>query len=542
MRTIYAQGVAVISVLFITLCFFPAEGSASDMRASHIDIEAKKASFRAKAQKELESAKQEALKQSEFIRSNRTELINAVEKLKSENSALILDNGAMEKELASLKEEQRSLSEALEQSSAVNRELAGFIRSSAKDLETLLIQSLQSGLPDRAAVEDVSQDAIHKRDESDHKSAVKEGSNYSFLKPVIAQEKFPSMEDIRKMVSALFQEIQSSGEVRLTKGTIVDRLGVEREAELLILGNFTAVYSIGYNHTLYSAEARGDGKTSSGSYSDKDGEKETGFLLYSDQSQRLFALSVLPERRVLENLNSYMAGERDDVYIDTSKGAALRQLTHKLDLLQQIPRGGPIVWPIIAIAAVALILLVERTLFFLRKRMNHDQFMKDVEALVLNNRWQECRALMERNRGKLIPKILLASIELRDQERTDMENALQEAILNEIPRVERFLSTLGMLAAIAPLLGLLGTVTGMINVFHTITYYGTGDPRMMSGGISEALVTTMLGLAAAIPIMLVHTLLSRRVETEIGKMEEKAVSFVNMVFKSRNGSQSAWIK
>ncbi len=104
----------------------------------------------------------------------------------------------------------------------------------------------------------------------------------------------------------------------------------------------------------------------------------------------------------------------------------------------------------------------------------------------------------------------------------------------KIPAIERFVSTLGMLAAIAPLLGLLGTVTGMINTFHVITYYGAGDPKMMSGGISEALVTTMLGLSVAIPIMLFHTLLSRRVETQISQMEEKAVAFVNMVFKARN--------
>jgi biopolymer transport protein ExbB len=92
-----------------------------------------------------------------------------------------------------------------------------------------------------------------------------------------------------------------------------------------------------------------------------------------------------------------------------------------------------------------------------------------------------------------------------------------------------------MLAAIAPLLGLLGTVTGMINTFHVITYYGTGDPRMMSGGISEALVTTMLGLSVAIPIMLCHTLLSGKVENLIGQMEKKAVSFVNTLFKARYG-------
>ncbi len=105
--------------------------------------------------------------------------------------------------------------------------------------------------------------------------------------------------------------------------------------------------------------------------------------------------------------------------------------------------------------------------------------------------------------------------------------------MNEIPRLERFLSTLGMLAAISPLLGLLGTVTGMINTFHVITWYGAGDPRMMSGGISEALVTTMLGLSAAIPIMMCHTLLSRKVENVIARMEEKAVAFVNTIFRTR---------
>ena len=120
--------------------------------------------------------------------------------------------------------------------------------------------------------------------------------------------------------------------------------------------------------------------------------------------------------------------------------------------------------------------------------------------------------------------------------REAMENALQEAILREVPPMERFLSTLGMLAAIAPLLGLLGTVTGMIDTFHVITQHGTGDPRMMSGGISEALVTTMLGLSVAIPIMLAHTLLNRAVDKHIGQMEEKAVALINIVSKSRDAA------
>jgi biopolymer transport protein ExbB len=74
----------------------------------------------------------------------------------------------------------------------------------------------------------------------------------------------------------------------------------------------------------------------------------------------------------------------------------------------------------------------------------------------------------------------------------------------------------------------------MIDTFHVITQHGTGEPRMMSGGISEALITTMLGLSVAIPIMLAHTLLNRTVDTRIGQMEEKAISLVNMVHKNRN--------
>jgi biopolymer transport protein ExbB len=84
------------------------------------------------------------------------------------------------------------------------------------------------------------------------------------------------------------------------------------------------------------------------------------------------------------------------------------------------------------------------------------------------------------------------------------------------------------------LLGLLGTVTGMIDTFRVITLYGTGDPKLMSGGISEALVTTEVGLAVAIPVMLLHTLLSRRVDHLVGDMEEKAVALSNAILKRRD--------
>jgi biopolymer transport protein ExbB len=130
-------------------------------------------------------------------------------------------------------------------------------------------------------------------------------------------------------------------------------------------------------------------------------------------------------------------------------------------------------------------------------------------------------------------RVIGRSIEAAESSKDVLEAALEEAILKEIPPMERFLATLNILAAIAPLLGLLGTVTGMISTFQVITLYGTGDPRMMSGGISEALITTQLGLAVAIPIMVVHHFLQRRVETLLSDMEEKGTAFAAAILDGK---------
>jgi len=470
----------MVLLIALVICCTCTLAGAQDMRQTHVTLAQQKKAMQEKAAQELKDAQQEAFTQEADIKQDRTALTAAIKAIKAKNEILEKENTDLQTRIDQTKAEAVKVRDSLSESQAVNRELSAFIRSNAKDLESMLIQSLQSALdPER----------------------------YEFLAPLINQEKFPSMEDIRSMVSLLFAEIHSSGEVKLTRGSIVDRHGKERMADLLIIGNFTGMYTL---------------------------DDETGFLLYSDQSQRFFALSKLPPARMSRNIKAYMNKESPDVVMDISKGGALRQLTHQLSLWEQIPKGGPIVWPIVGILGLAVLILLERLFFLFRKRMNADAFMLKIQRLVNEDRWEECRVLLESKRKKLIPKVLLTALEFKDQERVDMENALQEAILGEIPHIERFLSTLGMLAAIAPLLGLLGTVTGMINTFHVITYYGTSDPRMMSGGISEALVTTMLGLSVAIPIMLFHTLLNRRVEMQISKMEEKAVSFVNMVFKNRN--------
>ena len=459
---------------------------AGDMRKAYADLEKKREEIAAQAADELSKARAEARENAMSIKQDKAALKAAIADFKTKNANLDKENTALESKIKTLGEAQVTLRESLEESRMVNKELAGFVRTCAKDLNSLLIQSPQS--------------AFNKE-------------RNAFLSPVMNQERFWSMDDIRQMTDALFDEILASGQVILQKGEVVDRQGKDRTAQILSIGNFTAVYVLG---------------DEAGSPS------ETGFLLYSDQSCRFFALSRLPSPRLEEQLTAYISGNSDTVPVDISKGGALRRFTHELNLVDQVPKGGPLVWPIVALLGLALLILLERVIFFLRHGLRVSPFMAQLTTLVGKENWQGCEALMQKHKNGFIPKVLLKALPFREHTRTDMENALQEAILAEIPSIERFLSTLGMLAAIAPLMGLLGTVTGMINTFHVITYYGTGDPRMMSGGISEALVTTMLGLTVAIPIMLFHTFLSRKVETQISLVEEKAVAFVNMVFKARN--------
>jgi biopolymer transport protein ExbB len=311
---------------------------------------------------------------------------------------------------------------------------------------------------------------------------------------------------VRALAQGLREQIASTGQVTIRQGNMIDRSGHEAEAEILFLGPFTTIYKI---------------------------DDEIGFGSYSESGKKLYALSRLPSGRMQKQIAGYFSGKSDAVPMDISRGGALRQLTHELKLWEQIPQGGPIVWPILMLFAVGVLIVIERVIFLFRKHFDANNLIKRIGNLSEEENWQQCIQECEGYKAKPVARVIGAGLNCCHMQREEMENALQEAILKEIPPMERFLSTLGMLAAIAPLMGLLGTVTGMIDTFHVITLHGTGDPRLMSGGISEALVTTMLGLSVAIPLMLSQTLLARAVEKNIGEMEEKAVALVNIIHKYR---------
>ena len=355
------------------------------------------------------------------------------------------------------------------------REYTGVIREASRDLATLLSQS--------------------------HFTAL-DTERMARLDPLLAVDRFPGMEEISTLSDLFFQEMALSGEVDLQTGGFIDADGTEAQGAILTLGGFCAVYQ----------------KTD-----------ETGFLHHNESDQRFYALSRRPPWAMRRNLNHYIAGKSEDITFDFSKGAALRQLSHRSSLTDKIKQGGPVVWPILGIGLLALLIAIERTLYLNRVHANTDRLMGRVNQLAGAGDWAGCEDLLAPEEGKPVCNVLRAGLGAVNEKRETLESVLQEAILKELPRLERFLPALNIMGAVAPLLGLLGTVTGMIETFQAITLYGAGDPRMMSGGISEALITTMLGLAVAIPIMLVHTFLRRRLEHIVGDMEEKAVAMSNII-------------
>jgi biopolymer transport protein ExbB len=464
----------ILALLFLNSSLY-----GRDMRELQVRAQQAKEALMQKTAAELKAAQQEAAQSRERIISDKSALKTAIAGLKAQNQRLRKEVDKLTAEHDDLKEKEKVLSRKLSEIDSMVRELVGVIRLNAKDLSALMNQNLQTAWV---------------------------GNSSDFLEAIAGQSKFPGMEDIRKMTDMLFHQIKMSGEVTLKKGIMVNRAGGEAEADILALGCFTAAYRLG---------------------------REVGFLNYSEAGRKLYALSRLPSGRLQKQISRYMEGRDEAVPVDISRGAALRQLTHELSLWQQIPKGGPIVWPILAILGLGVVIVIERVIFLLRRRFDADSVIDRIDALAAHQDWDGCQKACAPYAEKAVVRVVNAGLNCWHLAREEMENTLQEAILKEIPSMERYLSTLGMLAAIAPLLGLLGTVTGMIDTFHVITQHGTGDPRMMSGGISVALVTTMLGLSVAIPIMLAHTLLSRAVENMIGQMEEKAVALVNIVHKNR---------
>jgi biopolymer transport protein ExbB len=188
--------------------------------------------------------------------------------------------------------------------------------------------------------------------------------------------------------------------------------------------------------------------------------------------------------------------------------------------------GGPFMWPIIACSIAAVGILLERLWTLQRKRVLPEELIKRVSQLAESNQ-VNAKVIDALEKNSPLGRVFAAALANRDRGRAIMMERVQDTGRHVVHELERFLNSLGTIASISPLLGLLGTVAGIIRAFNAVMLGGMGDPRMLAGGISEALVTTAAGLAVAIPSFIAYRYLRGKVERIVIEMEKIAVTFAD---------------
>jgi biopolymer transport protein ExbB len=197
--------------------------------------------------------------------------------------------------------------------------------------------------------------------------------------------------------------------------------------------------------------------------------------------------------------------------IDPTRGQLLNMLSLKPDLVERIRQGGIVGYIIIALAAIGLLLALVRYLYL---------------VYISRKIKKQSRQLDEPSEDNALGRIAIVYKKSHEKAVDQKEVILEEAILKEIPAIERYNSLIKLLAAVSPLLGLLGTVTGMIITFQSITLFGTSDPKLMAGGISTALVTPVLGLSGAIPLLFAYTFIAAKSKSIIDLLEHQSLGLI----------------
>jgi biopolymer transport protein ExbB len=205
-------------------------------------------------------------------------------------------------------------------------------------------------------------------------------------------------------------------------------------------------------------------------------------------------------------------------------------------MLDLIIAGGWVMIPILLCSVLAMGIIVERLWTLRRRRIIPDGLVLQVWQLAREGRLDR-KKIQELAEGSPLGRILAAGLVNRRHAREVMKEAIQDVGRHVVHDLERFLATLGTIASISPLLGLLGTVTGMIKIFSTITTHGVGDPMQLAAGIAEALITTVAGLIVAIPSLFFYRYFHGRVDELVVTMEQEALKMVEVLHGERERDQ-----
>jgi biopolymer transport protein ExbB len=205
--------------------------------------------------------------------------------------------------------------------------------------------------------------------------------------------------------------------------------------------------------------------------------------------------------------------------------------TTKETLLEHIQKGGFWIYPILSIAFISLIIAIIKFIELNGiKTIPKDKLIAVITAIQAGD---QAKALAEvKTMSGVAHDLLEAGVKNVGHGRDLIEQSMEEVLMKTQPKLERLLSIIWITASTAPLLGLLGTVTGIITTFKLLTIFGSGDPKALGGGISEALITTEFGLIVAIPALVLHALLQRKAKTIENEFENDAMALLNGILRS----------
>ncbi len=451
-------------------------------------------------QNQLEELKEEYQSKTETLQ-NSTELRWANRESELEQKSL---NKVEEDQLS---EEITSLQGVVDATSNENLLLVEKIKSAQQRLtasrqyEPQMIRSLKSEL-EQIRTENLASSPIQK-----------EGRIIALQDIVLADESVKG--ELESLTGYLYNTIETKGELAISSEKIHYPENTPVTAMVLRVGQVGAIALIPSGELLYlSRTGRGHAfnfdwlPLANSEYS------EQLKALFSNGETNSFA-GVIPVD-LLQDRNSHL------VICGVEEG--------RFDAIKNVVEaGGILVYPLFILAIVALVLVIDRFVYYTWRHRQGEKFMAQATILLEKKQYNAALLFADKKKG-FLSKLLTTSVKHKEWNRDVAQKALKEDLLKEMPSLERHLSSIAVLAAAAPLLGLLGTVTGMIAMFETITEFGSGDPKLLAGGISEALITTKIGLTIAIPTLLIHTVLQNRCSEIQGELEMFALTILNRIW------------
>ncbi|MFO6424545.1 MotA/TolQ/ExbB proton channel family protein [Motilimonas sp. KMU-193] len=300
-----------------------------------------------------------------------------------------------------------------------------------------------------------------------------------FVNQLAQRKALPSLAELEQLWFLLLQDMTAAGKVAQYTSQVASPAGVSESQTVTSFGSFNLA--------------------SNGAYLLRD--QQTGGLAHVPVSGP--AASTLAD---------WDASNRapQAFYFDPAKGELLTLLAKTPTLGERIQQGGVIGYCILAVLALGLIIALVRAVRLTKV------------SLLIHRQTKQGTA----NSNNPLGRIMAVYLAYQDRSTEVLELKLDEAVMRELPALERGNSILKILAAMAPMMGLLGTVTGMIGTFQSITVFGTSDPKLMAGGISMALITTVMGLVAALPLLLLHSILHGRANRLIILLEQQSIGLI----------------